>query len=294
MVTLIERGATSQPFLLAGIALILVGLGFKVALAPFHFWAPDVYQGAPTPVTAFIAAGPKAALFAPLIRIFLVAFPDLHGEWAPMLWVVAALTMTVGNIVAIAQRDIKRMLAYSSIAHAGYILVGIIAKSQLGVQAIAFYVAVYVLATLGAFGTVIALSRNGRNVVINDYAGLGFKRPWLGIAMAVFMISLAGIPPAAGFLGKLYLFSAVIDAGFVGLAIIGVLNSVISVYYYLRIVVVMYMREAEGPEEAPAAPCGEWVGAALALTAIATVWLGVYPSIVLASAAKALPDFFGW
>jgi NADH-quinone oxidoreductase subunit N len=293
MAIVVGRGAAKPPFVLAGIALIVVGLGFKAALAPFHFWAPDVYQGAPTPVTAFIAAGPKAALYAPLIRIFLVALPTMHDEWASVLWVVAVLTMTVGNVVAIAQRDIKRMLAYSSIAHAGYILVGIIAGGELGIRAIVFYAVVYVVATLGAFGTVIALSRKGGAVRIEDYTGLGFKRPWLGIAMALFMISLAGIPPAAGFLGKFYLFSAAVKAGFVGLAVIGVLNSVVSVYYYLRIVVLLYMREAkeaEGP--APARAGLEWVSATVAVTGVATLWLGVYPSFVLSSATQALPQFF--
>lgn len=289
---LVEREATRHAFVLAGIALIVVGLGFKAALAPFHFWAPDVYQGAPTPVTAFIAAGPKAALYAPLIRIFLVAFPTLHDEWATMLWVVAVLTMTVGNVAAIAQKDIKRMLAYSSIAHAGYILVGIIAGGELGIRAIAFYVVVYVLGKLGAFATVIALSRNGRAVEIDDYGGLGFKRPLLGIAMTLFMISLAGIPPAAGFMGKFYLFSAAVNAGFVGLAIIGVLNSVVSVYYYLRIVVIMYMGPSKEPQQ-PARTRLPWVSAALAVTAVATLWLGVHPSFVIAAAAKALPQFFG-
>jgi NADH-quinone oxidoreductase subunit N len=297
MAVLVPRGVVSDAFVWAGIALVVVGLGFKVALAPFHFWAPDVYEGAPTPVTAFIAAGPKAALYAPLIRIFLVAFPVLHDKWAAMLWVVAVLTMTVGNVVAIAQRDIKRMLAYSSIAHAGYILVGIIAGGEAGIRAIVFYVVVYVLATLGAFATVIALSRGegpssrGGAVEIGDYGGLGFKRPLLGIAMTLFMISLAGIPPAAGFLGKFYLFSAAVKAGFVGLAVIGVLNSVVSVYYYLRIVVIMYMGEATEAEH-PARPGLEWVSAALAITAIATLWLGVYPSFVLSSATRALPQLF--
>jgi len=288
---LVARGVVKPPFVLAGIGLIVVGLGFKAALAPFHFWAPDVYQGAPTPVTAFIATGPKAALYAPLIRIFLVAFWDMHDDWSTMLWVLAVLTMSLGNVVAIAQRDIKRMLAYSSIAHAGYILVGIVARSELGIRAIAFYLVVYVLAKLGAFATVIAVSRNGRAVDIEDYGGLGFRRPLLGIATALFMISLAGIPPAAGFLGKFYLFGAAVDAGFVGLAVIGVLNSVVSVYYYLRIVVIMYMRE---PKQAPApARAGlEWVNAALAVTAIATLWLGVYPSFVIANAARALPQLF--
>lgn len=283
-------GTLSKPIFLAGAALALVGLGFKVALAPFHFWTPDVYQGAPTPVTAFIAAGPKAAIFGAFIRVFVVGGDQLRDEWTTAFWIIAVLTMTVGNVVAIAQSDIKRMLAYSSIAHAGYIFVAVIAGSRAAMGSISFYLIAYVLANIGAFLTVEGVSRRGENPSIHDYRGLGFRQPLFALCMTVFMLSLGGIPPTAGFLAKVYVFGAAVDAGFIGLAVIGVLNSVISVYYYLRIVVLMYMREADGPAEVRAT---EWQKAALALCAVATLILGVAPGWVLMQAAEAVPALIG-
>ena len=247
--------------LYAGVGLLMVGLLFKVAAVPFHFWSPDVYQGAPTPVTAFMSVGPKAAAFVAFIRLFGWALPDLADIWGPALWMVAAVTMTLGNVVAIAQHDIKRMLAYSSIAHAGYLLIGVLAAGSYDVRSAAtasllFYMVVYYLMNIGAFTVAILVSRARPNgdYQIDDYQGLGGSHPWLTVAMTLFMVSLAGIPPTAGFFGKLYLFSAGVKAGLVTLVVIAVLNSVVSVYYYLRIVVYMLMRPQSAPLKVRIAP----------------------------------------
>ncbi|MEK6621111.1 MAG: NADH-quinone oxidoreductase subunit N, partial [Planctomycetota bacterium] len=224
------KGGVKDPLLLMGMGLIIVGLGFKVASVPFHAWVPDVYEGAPTAVTAFMSVGPKAAAFAAFMRIFLTAFGSSHYEWQKAIWILAVLTMTVGNVVAISQTNIKRMLAYSSIAHAGYLLVALVAANNMGVSGSLFYLLAYIFMNIGAFAIVIVLSQKGDvGMNIDDYAGLGFKHPMLAIAMTLFMFSMAGIPPMAGFVGKFYIFSAAIKSGYVGLAIIGVINSVISV-----------------------------------------------------------------
>jgi NADH-quinone oxidoreductase subunit N len=233
-----------RPFTALGIALVLVGFGFKVALIPFHVWAPDVYEGAPTAVTAFMAVGVKAAAFAAFARVFVEALSGVAPTWTALLALLAALTMTVGNVTAVLQRSVKRMLAYSSIAHAGYALVGLVVATRDGGAALCFYLAVYAFMTLGAFAVLIALGRRGEpNEDLADWAGVGFRHPVLGLSMAVFMLSLAGIPPTAGFAGKFYLFSAAVDAGWTSLAVIGVLNSLVSVYYYLGVLVAMYMAE---------------------------------------------------
>jgi NADH-quinone oxidoreductase subunit N len=232
--------------LFIGMGLLIVGFGFKVASVPFHMWTPDVYEGAPTSVTAFMSVGPKAAGFAAFLRVFLYSFSSLQGDWAWILWGLAVLTMTLGNVVAIAQKNIKRMLAYSSIAHAGYILVAMVAAGELGTSSILYYLLAYAFMNLGAFGVIILYGRQGEeNVMISDYSGMASKYPLLAAAMAVFMFSLAGIPPTAGFVGKFYIFSAAVKAGYLGLAIIGVLNSALSVYFYLRVTVMMYMRNPE-------------------------------------------------
>ncbi|MCF7809689.1 NADH-quinone oxidoreductase subunit N [bacterium] len=238
--------------LYAGVGLISIGLLFKVAAFPFHFWSPDVYQGSPTPVTAFMSVAPKAAAFAAFLRIFGGALPDLGTVWIPVIWVVAAVTMTVGNITALAQKDIKRMLAYSSISHAGYLLLAVLASAtyEVNKEAMAgmmFYFVAYALMNVGAFTVAILISRSREkgDYQIDDYKGLAAEHPWIAAGMAIFLISLSGIPPAIGFFGKLYVFSAAVKAGFVGLVVIAVLNSVVSVYYYLRIVVYMYMRPKE-------------------------------------------------
>jgi NADH-quinone oxidoreductase subunit N len=261
---------------LAGLGLLLVGLGFKVASVPFHMWVPDVYEGAPTPITAFMAAGPKAAAFAALLRVFVITFQPLTNLWVIVLWIMAVLTMTVGNLLAISQMNIKRMLAYSSIAHAGYVLVAIVAGGDLGLKSAVFYLLAYSLMNLGAFAVIIALSERGeKHLDLPDYRGLGLKYPLLGVLMTIFMVSLSGIPPTAGFVGKFYIFSAAVKNGFIGLAVIGVLNSLISVYFYLRVVVFMFMQESES--DIAGASLGWQVVAALLITALGTLWLGLFP-----------------
>jgi NADH-quinone oxidoreductase subunit N len=231
-------------WLLVGMMLIATGFAFKVAAAPFHMWTPDVYEGAPTPMTAFMSVGPKAAGFAAFIRVFIIAFPAFKQDWVSLLWTLAVLTMTVGNITALYQKNIKRMLAYSSIAHAGYILVGFVAVNQIGITGILFYLLSYAFMNVGAFAILILVGKKGeeRNN-LEDFTGFGFKRPLLAMVMSIFLFSLAGIPPAAGFIGKFYLFSGAIQGGYIWLAIIGVLNSAASVYYYLRVMVYMYMKK---------------------------------------------------
>lgn len=282
-----SSGASSL-LLTIGAALVLVGFGFKVAAVPFHMWTPDVYHGAPTPVTAFMAVGAKAAGFAALLRVFVTALPSLSADLTPVVWGLAALTMFVGNVVAIAQTNIKRMLAYSSIAHAGYILMAFVAFGDPATRGDAvasalFYLVTYALTSYGAWSAVIALERqDGQGLEISDFAGLGRKRPLLAAAMTVFMLSLTGMPPTLGLVGKFYLFRTVIEAGQVWLAIIGVLTSLISAYYYLRVVVVMYMREG-----APETTREPWLDFTWAVSAIATVVLSFLPMTLFAWASGA-------
>jgi NADH-quinone oxidoreductase subunit N len=283
---------TSPTLLIIGTGLLIIGFGFKVASVPFHMWMPDVYEGAPTSVTAFMIAGTKAAAFAAFLRILMTALPSLQPDWGRILWVLAVLTMTVGNVVAIAQSNIKRMLAYSSIAHAGYILVALVAANKLGGGSILFYLVAYSFMNLGAFAVVIALALQDRErVSIHDYAGLGLKYPFLGAAMALFMFSLAGIPPTGGFMGKFYIFSAAIQAKYIGLAIIGVLNSVISAYYYLRITVVMYM--GQGEAEPAAGRLSPALGLAMLIAVLGTLQLGLFPSRFLELALRSVEALFG-
>ncbi len=273
--------------LVAGMLLMLTGFAFKIAAAPFHMWTPDVYEGAPTPMTAFMSAGPKAAGFAALLRIFLVALPTLQVEWSQVLWVLAALTMTVGNITALRQDNIKRVLAYSSIAHAGYALVGFTAGNGTGAAGILFYMLSYAFMNIGAFAIVILVSKKGdTNSNVSDFAGLGFKRPLLALAMTLFLFSLAGVPPAAGFIGKFYLFSGAIQQGYIWLAVIGVLNSAASVYYYLRIMVFMYFKEST--EDFAWVQVTAPVAIALIIAAAGTLIPGIVPSIILQYAQMAV------
>lgn len=270
---------TSPPFLLA-LGLLLVGFVFKVSAVPFHMWVPDVYQGAPSPVTGYMATAVKAASFAAFLRLFYMSFMPGRAHWIDIIVVLAVLTMSVGNIVALVQRNIKRMLAYSSIAHAGYILVGMAALSITDTRAgssMMYYLLVYSFMTLGAFALVSAIEKRGgtRGLEVDDYAGLGARRPFLGFAMALFMFSMAGIPPTAGFFAKYYVFSAAVEKGLVALVVIAVINSVISLYYYLRVVVVMYMK----PAEEDLAVHADWgVRVVLAVSVIAVLWLGFGPS----------------
>jgi NADH-quinone oxidoreductase subunit N len=289
-VRLIEDANLTKPLTLLGLALLVVGFGFKVASVPFHMWTPDVYEGAPTSVTAFMAVGVKAAAFAAFGRIMFLAFPAFKMDWNMLLWVLAVATMTLGNVVAIAQTNIKRMLAYSSIAHAGYLLVALVAANQLGAVSLLYYLAAYTLMNIGAFGVVILVGRKKDSYLnIYDYAGLGFQHPALAAAMSIFMFALAGIPPTAGFVGKFYIFSAAVQAGYIWLAILGVLNSLISVYYYLRITVLMYMR----PAEADLGPISFTPGllAAVILTAVGTILIGVFPGFLYDLAVNSVKIF---
>jgi NADH-quinone oxidoreductase subunit N len=267
-----------------GVALLLTGLGFKVALVPFHSWVPDVYEGAPTPVTAFMAVGPKAAGFAALMRILIQAFPLLSGDWTWILWLLSILTMTLGNIVAVLQTNIKRMLAYSAIAHAGYILIGIVANNDTGYSAVLFYLVIYAVMNLVAFSVVLSLSQKGdARVNLDDYLGLGRRAPFAAAALSLALISLAGIPLTGGFMGKLYLFSAAIENGYILLTVIAVLNSLVSVFYYFRLMVCMYMREP-GENMAGLEPIGRPVQAIIAIGCILILLLGIHPDHILALA----------
>jgi len=282
----------SRSLALLAIALLIVGFGFKVAAVPFHMWTPDVYEGAPTSITAFMAVGVKAAAFAAFARVFFLAFPYFMVDWNMLLWVLAVGTMTLGNVVAIAQTNIKRMLAYSSIAHAGYLLVALVAANQLGAVSLLYYLLAYTLMNLGAFGVVILVGRvKDSYLSIYDYSGLGFQHPALAAAMAVFMFALAGIPPTAGFVGKFYIFSAAVQAGYIWLAIIGVMNSLVSVYYYLRITVLMYMRPAEadlGPVAFTPA-----LTAVLLVTALGVMFIGIFPGFFYNLAVNSVKVFPG-
>ena len=269
-----------SPLLLAGMFLLIVGFGFKVAIVPFHQWAPDVYEGAPTTIAAFISAGPKAAGFAAFLRIFMEALPNLQVEWSGVIILLAMLTMTVGNVIAIAQTNIKRMLAYSSIAHAGYILIGLAAANNEGISSAMLYLLVYCVMNIGAFGAVIlAKTADGESLMISDYAGLGLRKPLLAMFMTVMLLSLAGFPPTAGFVGKFYIFKAAVGAGHIWLVIIGAVNTAISAFYYLRVVVTMYMREPE--EELEFSPYSSTLVIGLIIAAIGVLLIGILPSLML-------------
>jgi NADH-quinone oxidoreductase subunit N len=287
------RGAASPLLLTMGAALILVGLSFKVAAVPFHMWTPDVYEGAPSAVTAFMAAGAKIAGFAALLRVFTLAFPSLASDMTPILAVISALTMIVGNLLAISQTNIKRLLAYSSIAHAGYILMAFVPYGQRGVVATSvaaglFYLVTYTLTNFGAWAVLIALEkREGVGLEISDYAGLGRKHPGLAAAMAIFMLSLTGVPPTLGFVGKFYLFRAAIEGQFYLLAVIGVVTSLISAYYYLRVVVTMYMRDGE-----PETTSEPWLNLTWGVAAVLTVAVSLAPAPLFDWASQAVLKLF--
>src|SRR5436309_9610085 len=269
-----------------GVALMFVGLGFKVAAAPFHLWTPDVYEGAPSPVVGFMSTAPKAAVFAVLIRILFQA--QAPGRiW--LIWVAAALSMTIGNIAALVQENIKRLLAYSSIAHAGYLLVAFASAPANGIPAAMFYAASYAAMNVGAFAVVGHFASAGeRYVSLEDYSGLGRRSPMLAGILTIFLLSLIGIPITGGFFAKFYVFSAALQANLVGLAIVGVLNSAVAAYYYLRVIVVMYMREAR--ESLPLAPIPFGVSAALGISALATSYLGILPGRVLEYASRSATE----
>jgi len=283
----VKSGMEADPILLLGLGMMLIGFGFKVAAVPFHMWTPDAYEGAPTPVTAFMAVGVKLAAFAAFVRIFMVHLAPVSAQWTTVLWVIAALTMTVGNVVAVVQTNIKRMLAYSAIAHAGYVMVGMAATPARGAGgAVLYYLMGYAFASLGAFAVVAAIERGGEtNGAIAEYRGLAGRNPGLAAAMALFMLSLAGVPPLAGFVGKFYVFSAAIGGGLVWLVIIAVINSVISVYYYVGVIVAMYMQEGGVTVARMSGRPGLVI--AIAVAVAATAIIGVYPQPYMGAAVNA-------
>lgn len=282
-----SKNLLRNPMLLMSLVFLTIGFGFKIASVPFHMWTPDVYEGAPTSITAFMATGVKAASFSALVRVFFSALPAFRPDWTSIMWVIALATMTLGNIVAISQTNIKRMLAYSSIAHAGYILVAFVAGNDLGISGILFYVMAYAFMNIGAFTCVILLGKKGEeNTLISDYAGIGFKYPLLAASMTIFLLSMAGIPPLGGFMAKFYIFSAAVKSKFYWLTIFGVLNSAISVYYYLRVTVLMYFRESE--REITGLQFSPTLVFALIVTVVGTLYMGIFPSNVLSLAQRSI------
>ncbi len=269
-----------NPALVMAMVLLAAGFGFKIAAVPFHMYLPDMYEGAPTPVVAFMAGAAELAGVAILVRVFLLGLPGLQADWSLLFWVLSVLTMTIGNIVAIAQANIKRMLAYSTIAHMGYILIGPVVASQLGVAAVLFYSLAYALMTIGAFGVVVLLTHGTvRGDQIDDFTGLAQKHPLAAAIMLLFLLSLTGIPPTAGFVGKFYLFAAAVEAGYYWLVLIAVVNSAISLFYYMRVVTAMYMRDV--PSGGIATSPSFALNIALLLAAAGTLLLGIFPGPIL-------------
>jgi NADH-quinone oxidoreductase subunit N len=274
---------------LVGLGLVVIGFGFKIAVVPFHMWTPDVYQGAPTPVTAFFSIGPKAVGFVVLLRIFYPYFEQALDSQLifSLLWIVAVLTMIIGNLIALRQTNVKRILAYSSIAHAGYLMVAILASDR---ESLVFYLTVYLFMNIGAFASVIALGRKDHEYLeLEDYRGIGFQYPWIGATFSVFLISLAGFPPTGGFLAKFYVFSAAVRQGLVSLVIIAVLASLVSVFYYLRIVVMMYMREPAYEIEINIDNPGLFLVLFLCLYGV--LQLGIFPGNILILIRQAVSSF---
>ncbi|HLJ64876.1 MAG TPA: NADH-quinone oxidoreductase subunit NuoN [Stellaceae bacterium] len=279
------EGGTPSIGLIAGIVFVVVGLAFKVSAVPFHMWTPDVYEGAPTPVTAFFSAAPKLAAMALLVRVMMGPFGGLLNEWRQIIWFVAVASMILGAFAAINQRNIKRLMAYSSIGHVGYALIGLAAGGKDGVRGILIYLALYLVMTLGAFAVILSMRRDGRMLeAIEDLAGLSRSHPALALALAIFMFSMAGIPPLAGFFSKLYVFLAAINQGLYGLAIIGVVTSVVGAFYYLRIVKLMYFDESKGAFDRP---IGFEMQAVLVATSLITLFFFLYPSALLDGAEAA-------
>jgi NADH-quinone oxidoreductase subunit N len=284
--------ATSPtPMQLLALGLLIVGFGFKVAAVPFHMWTPDAYEGAPPAVTAFMSTGVKAAAFAAFVRVFLSAFEPLRGSWGDVIWILAAATMILGTVAGVTQSSVKRMLAYSSIGHGGYLLAALVSGNDYGKGAVLFYLLTYAVTNIGAFGVIALLDNADRpNDQVKDYAGLWNDHPALAGLMTIFLLSLGGFPPMAGFIAKWYVFSAAVKAGYTGLAIIGVLTSVISVFFYLRIVVMMYMTPTDTPARFPPVP--KIAGAALVVSAILIFYLGILPTRVLDWAAASISTIF--
>jgi NADH-quinone oxidoreductase subunit N len=280
---------TLMQFLALG--LLIVGFAFKVAAVPFHMWTPDAYEGAPPAVTAFMSTGVKAAAFAAFVRVFLSAFEPLRGTWSDVIWILAAATMIAGTVAGVTQSSVKRMLAYSSIGHGGYLLVALLSGNEYGKGAVLFYLLTYAVTNIGAFGVIALLENADRpNDQVKDYAGLWNEHPALAALMTIFLLSLGGFPPMAGFIAKWYVFSAAVRAGYTGLAIIGVLTSVISVFFYLRIVVQMYMTPSDSPVQFPSVP--KVAAGALVVSAILIFYLGILPTRILDLAAASISTIF--
>lgn len=275
----------------AGMGLLLVGFAFKVAVVPFHMWTPDVYEGAPTPFTGFMSVGVKAAAFAAFVRVFFEALTALQVDWTHILWALAVLTMILGNVAALVQENIKRMLAYSSIAHAGYILIGMVAGKEAGTSGMLYYLLAYTFTNIGAFGVVALVGRKGEaNVMIDDYRGLAKVHPLLALVMSIFLFSLAGIPPTAGFMGKFTIFSAAINSGYIWLVIVGVLTSAASVFYYFRVIMKMYM---ESPETEPTKlQFGPAMVLALSIATAVVLYIGIFPTTYLNLATESVKPLF--
>ena len=289
---LAAQSTSDNPLILVAVSLLLVGFAFKISAVPFHMWTPDAYEGAPAVVTGFMSTGVKAAAFAAFARVFFSAFEPFSADWAPMVWALAVATMILGTFVGVAQSNVKRMLAYSSIAHGGYLLVGLVAANQVGKAAILFYLLAYGVTNLAAFGVIALLgSRDAPNDELRDFTGLWHTRPALATLMTVCLLSLGGLPPTAGFIGKWYIFSAAVSAGYYGLAVIGVLTSVVSVFFYLRVVVMMYMADRESSLRAPAQVGGVGM-AALVASIVVIFYLGILPTRVLDFAAESIATIF--
>jgi NADH-quinone oxidoreductase subunit N len=291
--SLMEMEGRVRPIVLPAMILIVAGFAFKIAAVPFHQWAPDAYEGAPTPVTAFLSVGPKIAGFAVILRVLMTALPlnlvGLATDWRTLLMAISVVTMTVGNLTALWQENIKRMLAYSSIAQAGYILIGVVAASPRGMTAVLLYLAAYAFTNLGAFAAVVGFSNQTGSDAIDDYAGLSKRAPAMAMVMIICLLSLAGIPPTAGFVGKLWLFSAAIEEGLVWLAVVGVINGVISLAYYWKVMKAMYFAPVQSDEPLATSPS---LGVALALTVVGVLVVGVVPSSLLAVLERAAQVFF--
>jgi NADH-quinone oxidoreductase subunit N len=289
---LTSPAAAESGLVVVAIALLLVGFAFKISAVPFHMWTPDAYEGAPAVVTGFMSTAVKAAAFAAFARVFMVVLEPFSVDWVGPVWVIAMATMILGTVVGVAQRNLKRMLAYSSIAHGGYLLAGLIAANEVGQGAILFYLAAYAVTNVAAFGVIALLgTKDNPRDELTDYKGLWYSRPALAALMTVCLLSLGGLPPTAGFIGKWYIFSAAVSEGYYGLAIVGMLTSVVSVFFYLRVVVMMYMQEREETDAVPAPITGAGL-AAVAIAVAAIFYLGILPTRVLDLAAASVAAIF--
>ncbi len=278
-----------NPTFLIGVAFLILALGFKIAAVPFHMWTPDAYEGAPTAVTCFMATGVKVAAFAALFRVFLVALLPIKSQWVPVFYILTVLTMTVGNFAAIIQENIKRLLAYSAIAHAGYLLIAFVSfkspQNTAPIQSFIYYIIVYCVMNIGAFATVIAVGRDN----LSDYRGLGFKYPYLAFTLSIFLLALAGFPPTGGFLAKFYIFSAAIQSQYYWLTVIAVLNAFVGIYYYTKVIVLMYMTESTSTL---ALKPSKILSLTLTLTWIATLYLGIHPTFINSLIEQSIQGLF--